>query len=48
MRAAYWLSVLTFVLFYVVMLLVRSRTVALERQSRDLRERGLDAGLFEA
>lgn len=48
MRVAYWLAVLTFVLFYVVMLIVRSKTVATERQARDLRERGLDAGLFEA
>lgn len=48
MRVAYWLAVLTFVLFYVVMLIVRSKTVATERQARELRERGLDAGLFEA
>jgi heme exporter protein C len=48
MRGTYWLSVLTFVLLYVVVLLVRQRTVATERQARELRERALDHGLFEA
>ncbi len=48
MRGTYRLSVLTFVLLYVVVLLVRQRTVATERQARELRERALDHGLFEA
>ena len=48
MRLTFWLSVLTFLLVYTVMLLVRSSTVASERRVRDLRERGLDAGVLEA
>ncbi|HVV84215.1 MAG TPA: cytochrome c biogenesis protein [Kofleriaceae bacterium] len=47
MRTTFWLSVLTFMLMYVAMLLVRSATVATERRARELRERALDAGLFD-
>ena len=39
MRLTFWLSVLTFFLLYIVMLLVRSATVASERRVRELRER---------
>ncbi len=48
MRMTFWLSVLTFMLLYVVMLLVRSSTVASERRVREVRERALDGGLFES
>jgi heme exporter protein C len=47
MRIAFWLSVLTFMLIYVAILLVRTATVASERRARELRERALDAGLFD-
>ena len=48
MRLAYWLSVLTFLLLYTAVLQLRSASIAGERRARDLRERALDAGLFEA
>lgn len=47
MRITFWLSVLTFMLMYVAILLVRTATVASERRARELRERALDAGLFD-
>lgn len=48
MRITFWSSVLTFLLMYSAILLVRTATVASERRVRELRERALDHGLFEA
>lgn len=48
MRITFWASALTFMIMYVAILLVRTSTVASERRVRELRERALDAGLFEA
>jgi len=46
MRITFWSSVLTFLLMYVAVLLVRTGTVASERRTRELRERALDHGLL--
>jgi hypothetical protein len=48
MRGTYWLAVLTFVLLYVAVLLVRTSTIATDRRARELRGRALDAGVLEA
>jgi heme exporter protein C len=48
MRITFWASVLTFMLMYAATLLTRTAIVASERRVRELRERALDSGLFEA
>lgn len=47
MKSTYWLSVLAIALLYVLLLVIRTGAVRLERQVRELRERGLDGGVFE-
>ena len=47
MRAALWLSVLLFAIFFFLLLHVRVQSGRAERRLSELSERGLDAGLFE-
>jgi heme exporter protein C len=47
MRGTYWLSVLTIALLCTLLIVVRVSLARAERQLRDVRERGLDAGLLE-
>ena len=46
MKLVFWLSVLTFFLWFLTLVLSRVQSAAAERQVRELREKGLDAGLF--
>lgn len=48
MKSTFQLSILTFFAFYVLLMLVRVSAIRDERHLRDLRERGLDAGILEA
>ncbi|HUQ08071.1 MAG TPA: cytochrome c biogenesis protein CcsA [Kofleriaceae bacterium] len=47
MKTTFQLSILTFFAFYVLLMLVRTSAIRDERSLRDLRERGLDAGILE-
>ncbi len=47
MRITFWLSVLTFLLFFVVLLATRLQQVRTERILHETREAALDAGLIE-
>lgn len=46
MRLTFWLSVLTFLLWFLVLVISRVQSARAEREVRELRERGLDAGLL--
>jgi heme exporter protein C len=46
MRPAFWLSVTTFLLWFVVLLINRVQSARAERQLRELREQALDAGVI--
>jgi heme exporter protein C len=46
MRLTFWGSVLTFFFLFLALLLYRVQTARAERETRELRERALDAGLF--
>lgn len=46
MKLVFWLSVLTFLLWTLALVLTRIQSAAAERELRELREQGLDAGLF--
>lgn len=46
MKVVFWLSVLTFLLWFLALVLSRVQSAAAERELRTLREQGLDAGLF--
>ena len=46
MRTTFWLSVLLFVAFYLLLMVVRVSAVRAERRLIETRERGLDAGLL--
>lgn len=46
MKVVFWLSVLTFFLWFVTLVMMRVQSAAAERELRELREKGLDAGLF--
>lgn len=48
MRGAFWLSVLTFFFWFLALVVTRVQSARMEREVRELRERGLDAGLLEA
>ncbi len=48
MKTTFQLSILTFFAFYVLLMLVRTSAIRDERRVRDLRERGLDAGILES
>lgn len=47
MRTAFWTSVLLFTIFTVLLLRLRIDSARAERRVHELRERALDAGLFE-
>lgn len=47
MKSTYWLSVLAITCLYVLLLVVRTDAVRVDRRLRELRERGLDAGILE-
>jgi heme exporter protein C len=46
MRIVFWLSVLTFLLWFLTLVISRVQSARCERELRELRERGLDAGLL--
>jgi heme exporter protein C len=46
MKLVFWLSVLTFLLWYLALVISRVQSARAERELRELREQGLDAGLF--
>ena len=46
MRLTFWLSVLTFLLWFLALVAMRVQSARAERELRELREKGLDAGLF--
>lgn len=46
MKLVFWLSVLTFFLWFLTLVFSRVQSAAAEREVRELREKGLDAGLF--
>ena len=46
MRPAFWLSLGTFLFWFMALAGVRVRSARMEREVRDLRERGLDAGVL--
>lgn len=46
MRIVFWASVLTFLLWFLTLVLMRVQSARAEREVRELREQGLDAGLF--
>lgn len=45
-RLVFWLSVLTFLLWFCALVASRVQTTRAERELREIREKGLDAGLF--
>lgn len=46
MKLVQWLSVLTFFLWFLTLVMMRMQSARAEREVRELREKGLDAGLF--
>lgn len=46
MKLVFWMSVLTFFLWFLTLLMMRVQSARAEREVRELREKGLDAGLF--
>jgi heme exporter protein C len=46
MKLVFWLSVLTFFLWFLTLVMSRVESARAERELRELREKGLDAGLF--
>ena len=46
MKIVFWLSVLTFLFWSVTLVMARVQSARAERELRELREKGLDAGLF--
>ena len=46
MQLVFWLSVATFLMWYLALVISRVQSARAEREVRELRERGLDAGLF--
>lgn len=46
MRAAFWLSVATFMVWFAVLVVLRVQGARAERELRELRERGLDLGVL--
>jgi heme exporter protein C len=46
MKLVFWLSVLTFLFWMMAFILVRVRSARAEREVRELREKGLDAGVL--
>jgi len=48
MKLTFWLSVLTFLILFVALLLTRIQSARAERQLREIHDRGLDLGLLES
>lgn len=46
MKLVFWTSVLTFFLWFLTLVMMRVQSARAEREVRELREKGLDAGLF--
>lgn len=46
MRFAFWMSVLTFMCWFIALTITRVQSARMEREVRELRERGLDAGVL--
>jgi heme exporter protein C len=46
MRLVFWLSVLTFLFWFLALVIARVQSARSERELRELREKGLDAGLL--
>ena len=46
MKVVFWTSVLTFFLWFLTLVLMRVQSARGEREVRELREKGLDAGVF--
>jgi heme exporter protein C len=46
MKLVFWMSVLTFFLWFLTLVMMRVQSARAEREVRELREKGLDAGLF--
>lgn len=46
MRGAFWIAVLTFFLWFIALTVSRVQSARAEREVRELRERGLDAGVL--
>jgi heme exporter protein C len=46
MKLVFWGSVLTFFLWFLTLVMMRVQSARAERELRELREKGLDAGLF--
>ena len=46
MKLVFWLSVLTFFCWFLTLVMMRVQSARAEREVRELREKGLDAGLF--
>ena len=47
MRGAFWLSVASFLCWYVALVILRVQSTRAERELRELRERGLDLGVLQ-
>lgn len=47
MKLVFWGSVLTFFLWFLALVFMRVQSARAERELRELREKGLDAGLFQ-
>lgn len=47
MRGAFWLSMATFLCWFLALVISRVQSARMEREIRELRERGLDAGVLE-
>jgi heme exporter protein C len=47
MRGAFWISVLTFLLWFIALTILRVQSTRAERELRELRERGLDLGVLQ-
>jgi len=46
MKLVFWMSVLTFFLWFLTLVMMRVQSAAGERELRELREKGLDAGVL--
>jgi hypothetical protein len=46
MRLTFWLSVASFLLWFLTLVSMRVQSARAERELRELRELGLDAGVF--
>ena len=47
MRGAFWLSVVSFLCWYIALVISRVQSTRAERELRELRERGLDLGVLQ-